>query len=140
MRLTWKDGVATAVMALVLAVYLLYVSGTDVVFVSSVQGATAAILLLGVIGCGYGAADQLYKATKSTATRFFTVVASTLGATALVAGLIALIFGSGVALTVLFAATAALWLLATARHIAGTCRAPRVIGDAVTEPRKEAKT
>src|SRR5688572_27371922 len=118
MRLTWKDGVATAIMALVLAVYLLYTSGADVVFVSSVRGATVAILLLGAIGCGYGAADQLYKAAKSNATRVFTVVASTLGATALVTGFIALVFASAIALTVLFAATAGLWLLATARHIA----------------------
>jgi hypothetical protein len=138
MRLTWKDGVTTAVMALVLAVYLLYTSGADVVFVSSVRGASVAILLLGAIGCGYGAADQLYKASDAATTRAYTVVASAFGATALVAGLIALIFGSEVALTVLFAATAALWLIATMRHLISAGKAPPVTGD-VTEPRKEAK-
>lgn len=139
MRLTWKDGVATAVMALIVAVYLLYLSGTDVVFVSGVRGATVAILLLGAIGCGYGAADELYRATKSTAVRMFKVVASAFGVVALGAGLVALIGASEVALTVLFAATTALWLISTARHLAGVGEA-RLATDDSTESRKEAQT
>ncbi|RSM85135.1 hypothetical protein DMH04_17660 [Kibdelosporangium aridum] len=136
MKLTWKDGVATAIAALVVAVYVLFLSGADVVLVSSVRGAATAILLLGVIGCGYGAADELYKAPKSAAKLTYTVIATTLGIAALGGGLIALIFASEVGLAVLFGVTVALWSLATTRHITNTCRAPQVTGD-VSELRKE---
>lgn len=136
MRLSWKDGVATAITALIVVVYVVYASEADVVLVSSVRGAAAAILLLGMIGCGYGAADELYKATKSAALMTYTIVATVLGVAALGGGLTALIFGSEFALTVLFTATVAMWLLATGRHIANTCRAPQVIDDVPAE-RKE---
>ena len=46
----------------------------------------------------------------------YTSFASLLGATALVAGVIALITASTVALAILVVATLALWLAATARH------------------------
>jgi hypothetical protein len=48
--------------------------------------------------------------------RAYTSVASVLGTTALVAGVIALITASTVALAILVAATLALWLVATVRH------------------------
>ncbi len=126
MRLTWKDGVTTFIMALIALVYVVYLSGADVVFISDTRGATAAILLLGMVGCGYGGADQLYKAaTKSTATLVFQALGTMLGIIALFAALFALIAGTELMLGLLVGATAALWLMATVRHIAGVGTAPQ---------------
>ena len=60
-----------------------------------------------------GAAGEEYQDKRAWA---YTSLASVLGLTALVAGVIALITASTVALAVLVAATLALWLAATARH------------------------
>jgi hypothetical protein len=137
MRLTWKDGVTTFIMALVALVYVLYLSSTDVAFISDTRGATAAILLLGMIGCGYGGADQLYKtaAPKTTATLVFQALSTTLGVIALFAALFALIAGTEFMLGLLVSATGALWLTATIRHIAGAGTARQT-----PLPRKEVNT
>lgn len=137
MRLTWKDGVSTVIMALIVMVYVLFLSGADVVFISNVRGAATAMLLLGMIGCGYGAPDELYKAKKSTAIQAFMVLGTTFGVIALGGALVALIFASEVALGVFFVATAVLWFIATTRHLVGVGR-PTAGGTA--EARKEATT
>ena len=59
------------------------------------------------------AAAEQYQGKRA---RAYTSFASVLGATALVAGVIALITASTAALAVLVVVTLALWLLATARH------------------------
>ena len=136
MRLSWKDGVATAAVALVVTVYLLFAAGADVVLISSAQGAGTAMLLFGIVGCAYGAADELFEAKGSTARKTYIVITSALGVTAAAAGLLAVIFGYEIALTVLLAATVTMWLLATARHAANTWRVPRMTGG-VPQHRRE---
>jgi len=77
-----------------------------------------AILILGAFGgCAMGAADELYGKVQATPLRMFVVIASILGGGPLVAKTIALVTASEPALAVLFAATAALWLMATLRHV-----------------------
>jgi hypothetical protein len=80
------------------------------------------VLVLGMVGgCGMSAAAEQYQGKRAWA---YTSFASVLGATALVAGVIALITASTAALAILVVVTLALWLLATARHAFTSPAAP----------------
>ncbi|GIH96298.1 hypothetical protein ACFFMN_39255 [Planobispora siamensis] len=117
MRLTWKDAVATVVAGVIVAVYVAFLQGVDMAIISSVRGVATTILVLGFVGgCALSSADELYAGRRTPMTQLFTAVASLLGVTALVAGIIALAAESEVALAVLFAATIALWFVSTLRH------------------------
>ena len=119
MRLTWKDAVATVFMAAIVVIYVAFLNSTTAWLISSARGTAAAVLVLGIVGgCGMSAAGEQYAAAeqKDKWARAYTSLASVLGLTALVAGVIVLITASTVALAVLVAATLALWLAATARH------------------------
>ena len=114
MRLTWKDAVSTVFMAAIVAIYLAFLNSTTAWLISRARGTATAVLVLGIVGgCGMGAAADQYQDERA---RGYTSLASALGATALVAGVIALITASTVALAILVAATLALWLVATVRH------------------------
>ena len=117
MGLTWRDGVATLFMAVIAAIYVAFLGGTSAWLISSARGTTTAVLVLGMVGgCAIGAVGQLYTGNQPQPARVLRAIATILGLTALIAGVIALITGSTVALAVLVAATFALWLLSTARH------------------------
>ncbi len=117
MRLTWKDAVTTLFMAVIVAGYLAFRNGTSMWLVSSARGATAAVLVLGIVGgCALGAAGDLYTANQARPARAFRAIATALGVVALCAAVAGLITGSVFALAVLVAATVALWLTATIRH------------------------
>jgi hypothetical protein len=114
MRLTWKDAVSTVFMAAIVIIYVAFLNSTIAWLISSARGTAAAVLVLGIVGgCGMSAAAEQYQ---DKGTRLYTSFASVLGATALVAGVIALITASTVALAILIVATLALWLVATVRH------------------------
>ena len=114
MRLTWKDAVSTVFMAAIVVIYVAFLNSTTEWLISSARGTAAAVLVLGIVGgCGMSAAAEQYQGQRA---RAYTSFASVLGATALVAGVIALITASTVALAILVVATLALWLVATARH------------------------
>jgi hypothetical protein len=114
MRLTWKDAIATVFMGAIVIIYVAFLNSTTAWLVSSARGTAAAVLVLGIVGgCGISAAAEQYQAKRAQA---YTSFASVLGATALVAGVIALITASTVALAILVVATLALWLVATMRH------------------------
>ncbi len=114
MRLTWKDAVSTVFMAAIVVIYVAFLNSTTAWLISSARGTAAAVLVLGIVGgCGMSAAAEQYQGQRA---RAYTSFASVLGATALIAGVIALITASTVALALLVAATLALWLVATARH------------------------
>ncbi|MFD1049304.1 hypothetical protein ACFQ1S_29075, partial [Kibdelosporangium lantanae] len=70
------DGFAAFVMALIVLVYVLYVNVTDFPLVSGVRAATMTMLVLGIVGCGLGATDELYTVRTTGATRAFAIVAS----------------------------------------------------------------
>ncbi|MDF5755211.1 hypothetical protein [Spongiactinospora sp. TRM90649] len=117
MRLTWKDAVTTVTMAVITALYVAYVQGVDVLFISGARWTAGAILLLGAAGgCAMGSADELYQGPRTAAVRTYTAIISVVGATALVAALVALITGNAIALAILFYGVAAMWLMATVRH------------------------
>jgi hypothetical protein len=114
MRLTWKDAVSTVFMAAIVVIYVAFLNSTTAWLISSARGTAGAVLVLGMVGgCGMSAAAAQYQGKRAWA---YTSFASVLGATALVAGVIALITASTAALAILVVVTLALWLLATARH------------------------
>ena len=114
MRLTWKDAVSTVFMAAIVIIYVAFLNSTTAWLISSARGTAGAVLVLGMVGgCAMSAPAEQYQ-DKGAGT--YTSVASVLGATALVAGVIALITASTVALAILVVATLALWLVATVRH------------------------
>jgi hypothetical protein len=105
-----KDLAATAVTALVVLVFAATHEGWDVPLVGgSHRWAAAVILLLGAVGCGLGDADTESRRISA---------AMVLGVAALVLAVLALVTGSLTALSLLVAATVALWAIATVRHLA----------------------
>jgi hypothetical protein len=122
MRLTWKDAVATVFTAAIAVIYAMFLGSTTAWLISSARGTAGAVLVLGFVGgCGMSATARQYQDRRA---RAYTSVASVLGATALVAGVVALATASTVALAILVAATLALWLAATARHALTRSAAP----------------
>jgi hypothetical protein len=120
MRLTWKDAVSTTVMALIVAIYVAFLADAGWPLVAGARGTATAILVLGIVGgCALSSAAELYGKAVRPATRVLAVVANLIGVLALVAAVYALVTANVVAVGVLFAATAALWLLATLRHAFG---------------------
>lgn len=114
MRLTWKDGVTTVTMAVITAAYLAFLLGADLPIVDTARGTTATVLVLGMVGgCAFG---TMTAGTRTGMDRFLTVLAGLFGVVALIAAIIGLITAGTAALAVLFGATAAMWLTATARH------------------------
>lgn len=114
MRLTWKDAVSTVFMAAIVVCYAAFLNATTAWLISSARGTATAVLVLGFVGgCAIGAAAGQGQGGRA---RGYTNLANMLGATALVAGVIALITASTVALAILVAATLTLWLAATVRH------------------------
>ena len=114
MKLTWKDATSTVFMAAIVVIYVAFLNSTTAWLISSARGTAGAVLVLGIVGgCGMSAAAEQYQGKRG---RAYTSFASVLGATALVAGVLALITASTVALAILVAATLALWLVATVRH------------------------
>jgi hypothetical protein len=122
MRLTWKDGVSTVFMAAIVVIYIAFVNSTTAWLISSARGTATAVLVLGMIGgCGMSTAAQQYQAVQARPYAGFT---SVVGTTALIAGVVALITASTVALAILVVATLTLWLVATARHAFTPAAAP----------------
>ncbi|MFI9846665.1 hypothetical protein ACIHFD_57260 [Nonomuraea sp. NPDC051941] len=113
MRLTWKDALATVVASTNIAIYVAFTQGADLPVIGSVRGAAGAILLLGMVGgCALSTVGEEFMGRGGA----YLCLTSTLGGVALIAGVLALITASELALAVLFYATIALWVMATVRH------------------------
>src|SRR5437764_15217053 len=118
MKLTWKDAVSTGFMAVIVAAYAAFLNGTSLWLISSARGTTAAVLVLGIVGgCAMSQAEELFTGSRSPLRVTLIAVTSVLGVTALAAAITGLVTGSTAALAVLVAATLALWLVATLRHL-----------------------
>jgi hypothetical protein len=116
MRLTWRDLIVTPFMVAIIAVYAAHVSGADGWLLSSTRGSAVMILILGYGGCRLGIPGDVYKRGGTRGVRIYAACMSVLGVAAVVGGVTALVAGNGIALAVLFGATMALWVPATARH------------------------
>jgi hypothetical protein len=118
MRLTWRDVVATLLVAAASLLFVLWTTGA--VFAAASARVVGAI----VFGLGFAACTSDQKAMASVygaqgqrrAPVGYVVVTSLLGATALIAGVLTVAAGSQAMLATLAAATLALWVLATIRH------------------------
>lgn len=142
MKLTWRDAATVPFMAAIIGIYTAHLNGADGWLLASTRGNAAAILVLGTVGgCGFGSAQELFEREQGRGVRLlYTVVSTVLGVTALAAAIIALVSASGVALALLFAATMALWVLSTLRHlfsaghVAGSTLGPRT-HEVIDQPR-----
>jgi hypothetical protein len=108
MTLTRKDAAATALTTLVVLVFAATHEGWNVWLVGgSHRRAAGVILLVGAATCGLGSPS------KGTASTFL----ATLGAAALVLGVLALATGSLTALSLLVVDIVLLWAASTVRHL-----------------------
>ena len=113
MALRPKDVGATLVTAAAVLCFFASYQGWNVPLVGdSYRWAAAGIMVLGIAGCSLGAPAAERASRDAT-----TIVLSTVGGVALVAGVLAIVSGSLFALEVLTAATVALWAVATVRHM-----------------------
>jgi len=125
MRLSWRDALATLLVAVALAVYAAWALGVRLPGFMTGGAVAATVLALGIMASASavvpGFAELLH------GSRLYLVMTSGLGLIALVAGMLALIAGEGAALTALVLATVAMWAMATARHtvLAGPHERPR---------------
>lgn len=121
MRLTWKDLIATVAVAGAVALYAAFLADADLPLVSGPRALAGLVLVFGMVACGAGGSSTLDADVHHAPgwARIF----GFLGGVTLLAAVIALVSGSTIALAVLVAGTATLWLTATARRLF-TRRAP----------------
>ena len=118
MRLTWKDGLATVLVGAAVVVFAVWAAGGSVLGVSG-RGLVVAIFLLGIAGCYTAQShfETVYGINGTTRPpRAYVVLVSAVGALAMVAGIVSLIVGGGLAVTTLLLAMIVMWMLSTARH------------------------
>lgn len=128
MRLTMKDMRATLVVGAAVVFYALWATGTVAVNMSTRVAATI-VFALGWLGCTSDTDQMKIVFGVDAAHRpplTYVVLASVVGAVALVAGVIAIVAGNEAMLATLVVATAGLWLMASARHATSAARAPLV--------------
>jgi dipeptide/tripeptide permease len=122
MRLTWRDGLATLLVATAVAVYGLWVTETAMTGLST-RTVTVIALALGMAACtsvGSSTAAMYGPVTGRRPAAVYTVGVTILGVASLVAAVIALAVASEAMLGTFIASMVALWLVATLRHaIAG---------------------
>ena len=114
MHLPKRDIIATGLVALAGLLYLLWAIGSTLPGMSSARVTGAAILALGLAASASAVVPtfgQLLHGNKA-----YLVITSLLGLAGLAAGVQMLITANGIGLSVVMAATAVLWLIATIHH------------------------
>jgi hypothetical protein len=118
MRLTWRDDLATLLVAAAGLVAFLWLSGAALTGMSP-RTIGAIVFALGFAAC---TSDKIEMANvygaegNRRAPMAYVALTSLLGLAALVAGVLTLVTGSETLLVALVTAMAALWLIATVRH------------------------
>jgi hypothetical protein len=118
MRLTWRDDLATLLVAAAGLVAFLWLRGAALTGMSP-RTIGAIVFALGFAACTsdkVGMANVYGAEGNRRAPMAYVALASLLGLAALVAGVLAVVTGSETVLVALVAAMAALWLMATVRH------------------------
>ncbi len=114
MRLPNRDIIATVVVAAAGVVYLLWAIGSALPGMTSTRVTGAAVLALGFAASASAvvpAFGELLHGSKA-----YLAITSLIGLAAAAAGVLMLITGSGAGLSVVMAAMAVLWLIATIHH------------------------
>ena len=123
MRLTWRDGLATLLVAAAAVLYALWATNALMPGVST-RWMTVIAFALGVAACTADQRDlgEVYGATREgpRPSGLYIALATALGILMLVAGILAFVLASEALLATLVAAMVALWLIAT-----GLARADR---------------
>ena len=119
MRLSWRDGLATVLVAAAVGLYALWATGAALAGVST-RWMTVIAFALGMAACTANQHElgEVYGATPgaSRPPRLYVTLATALGIVMLVVGIVAFVMASQAMLATLVAAMAALWLLSTGRH------------------------
>lgn len=116
MRLTYKDGAATAFVAAAGAFYAWHLDAPHAAFVGSIRWTSVVVLVLGLVACASGgqlSADSGYQ-------RFMSAMA----ATPFLLMLAVLVTDSEGVLAALVGVVGAMWLVTTTRHAFGLGVAP----------------
>lgn len=120
MRLTWRDGLATLLVAAAAALYALWATGALMAGVST-RWITVIAFALGMAACTANQRElgKVYGATREgpRPSGLYIALATALGIVMLTAGILAFVLPSQAMLATLVAAMIALWLIATARHV-----------------------
>jgi hypothetical protein len=114
MHLPKTDIIATCLVAAASLLYLLWAIGSTLPGMSSTRATGVAVLALGFAASASAVVPtfgQLLHGSKA-----YLAITSIIGLAALAAGIQMLITGSGAGLTVMMAAMAVLWLIATIHH------------------------
>jgi hypothetical protein len=119
MRLTWRDGLATLLVAVAAMLYALWAAGVIMPGVST-RWMTVIAFAFGMAACTANQRElgEVYGATRGGArpSGLYIALATVLGIVMLVAGILAFALASTAMLATLVAAMVALWLIATGRH------------------------
>ena len=116
MRLSWRDGLATAFVGIGAVLYILWWSGVEVLGPRAIAGVVFGLgLAASVTAVVYGVGAGLLRASK-----LYLAIASLIGLVALIAGVIAIANVNEAMLATLVAATVVLWAISTVRHMLAT--------------------
>ena len=96
MRLTWKDGAATVMVAGTVASYVAFLADVSLPLVAGTRSMATALLVLGLVGCALGGASM----AAEDSPKWNTAVAALFGAATAVALVATWITASGFALPV----------------------------------------
>ena len=114
MHLPIRDIIATCLVAAAGLLYLLWALGSTLPGMSSTRATGVAVLALGFVASASAVVPTFGQLLRGSKT--YLVITSLIGLAALAAGVQMLITGSGAGLTVVMAAMAVLWLIATIHH------------------------
>jgi hypothetical protein len=119
MRLTWRDGLATVLVAAAAVLYALWAAGSVMPGVSA-RWMTVIAFALGMAACTVNRRElgEVYGATREAPrpSGRYVALATALGIVMLGAGILAFVLASEAMLATLVAAMVALWLIASGRH------------------------
>jgi hypothetical protein len=117
MRFTWRDALATTLVAAAAALEVVHLAGADAPGLAGGRALTGAMLLLGIAACAAGSTEM------ATLPIGYARWMSFLGATAVVITLAGLISGAFSMPAVLTVTIVAMWAAATIRHLTTTAPA-----------------
>jgi hypothetical protein len=116
MGLTWRDLVSSLAVVVIVFAYAIFRNGFPFPLLSS-ESATSAVVLALCAGCAVAAAGDLHTRRLPLSGVICRKVTTVLGAVALAAGLIAVLFGNEHSLEILVGTTIMVWATGTFYHV-----------------------
>jgi hypothetical protein len=121
MRITWKDGMTTFLLGMVVLLAMAATQGWDWPLMGSYRSASMVVFAAGIGMCALGGSTTTTASVKDDP---YVAFGAVLGTASLVVWLLVLITGSEAWFVTLVASIAILWAVATVHHLMR--RAPRV--------------